>query len=46
MDLKVDLKVEINEPAFSDTDEHRLMINVSRGPLGVYAPIFDYNLEF
>jgi branched-chain amino acid aminotransferase len=37
--------LELNEPFFSDTDEHRLMINVSRGPLGVYAPIFDYKLE-
>ena len=37
--------IEINDPFFSETDEHRLMINVSRGPLGVYAPIFDYKLE-
>ena len=37
--------VEVNKPFFNDTDEHRLLINVSRGPLGVYAPIFDYNLE-
>tara|TARA_B100000795_G_C22796893_1_gene439814 strand:+ start:1950 stop:2951 length:1002 start_codon:yes stop_codon:yes gene_type:complete len=37
--------IELNEPFFSDTDEHRLMINISRGPLGVYAPIFDYKLE-
>ena len=37
--------VRRNDPVFEDTDEHRLMINVSRGPLGVYAPIFDYNLE-
>ena len=21
------------------------MINVSRGPLGIYAPIFDYKIE-
>ena len=25
--------IEKNEPFFTDTDEHRLMINVSRGPL-------------
>lgn len=37
--------IEINKPFFSDTDEHRLMINVSRGPLGIYAPIFDYELQ-
>jgi len=34
-----------NEPFFSKHDEHRLMINVSRGPLGLYAPIFNGKLE-
>ena len=34
-----------NEEFFSETDEHRLLINVSRGPLGIYAPIFDNKLE-
>ena len=33
--------MEINEPLFSDTDEHRLMINVSRGPLGIYSHLFE-----
>ena len=37
--------IEKNEPFFTDTDEHRLMINVSRGPLGIYSPIFDNKLE-
>lgn len=37
--------IAMNEPFFDDHDEHRLMINVSRGPLGIYAPIFDNNLE-
>jgi len=37
--------VEVNEPFFDEHDEHRLMINVSRGPLGIYAPIFDNKLE-
>jgi branched-chain amino acid aminotransferase len=37
--------IEKNEPVFADNDEHRLMINVSRGPLGIYAPIFDGKLE-
>lgn len=37
--------IEKNEPSFSDTDEHRLMINVSRGPLGIYAHVFDGKLE-
>ena len=37
--------IEKNEPFFNETDEHRLMINVSRGPLGIYAPIFDNKME-
>tara|TARA_B100000575_G_scaffold294533_1_gene311201 strand:+ start:2843 stop:3832 length:990 start_codon:yes stop_codon:yes gene_type:complete len=37
--------IKKNEPFFNDTDEHRLMINVSRGPLGIYAPIFDNKIE-
>ena len=28
---------EINEPYFDKNDEHRLMINISRGPLGIYG---------
>lgn len=31
--------VEINDPFFSETDEHRLMIDVSRGVLGLYEGI-------
>lgn len=34
-----------NEPVFARTDEHRLMINVSRGPLGIYSQIFNDKLE-
>ena len=37
--------IEKNEPSFNDTDEHRLMINVSRGPLSIYSEIFDGKLE-
>ena len=37
--------IEANEPVFEDNDEHRLMFNVSRGPLGIYAPIFDNKIE-
>ena len=33
--------VEVNEPNFLPTDEHRLMINVSRGPLGLYSHLFE-----
>lgn len=31
--------IEANEPLFSDDDEHRLMIDVSRGLLGIYQGI-------
>jgi branched-chain amino acid aminotransferase len=37
--------IEKNDPVFEANDEHRLMINVSRGPLGIYAPIFGGKLE-
>jgi branched-chain amino acid aminotransferase len=37
--------VRRNDPFFSATDEHRLMINVSRGPLGIYGEIFDNKFE-
>ena len=37
--------IERNENFFEKSDEHRLMINVSRGPLGIYAPVFDYKME-
>jgi branched-chain amino acid aminotransferase len=33
--------IERNEPAFGPEDEHRLMINVSRGPLAIYAEVFN-----
>ena len=37
--------IEKNDAVFDAHDEHRLMINVSRGPLGIYAPVFDGKLE-
>ena len=37
--------VERNDKFFESTDEHRLMINISRGPLGIYAPIFNNKIE-
>ena len=37
--------IEKNESVFSETDEHRLMINVSRGPLSIYSEIFENKLE-
>ncbi len=36
--------IEINEPFFESDDEHRLMINVSRGPLGIYESIWENKL--
>jgi branched-chain amino acid aminotransferase len=37
--------IDRNDKVFEDHDEHRLMINISRGPLGIYAPVFDNKLE-
>jgi branched-chain amino acid aminotransferase len=37
--------IEKNDPVFEATDEHRLMINVSRGPLSIYADVFDGKME-
>ena len=34
-----------NEEVFEAHDEHRLMINVSRGPLGLYSEVFDGKME-
>ena len=41
MERAVHDTVEANRPAFSDTDEHRIMIDVTRGPLSMYAAVFD-----
>jgi len=37
--------IDRNKDAFEAHDEHRLLINVSRGPLGIYSSIFDNKLE-
>lgn len=37
--------VKRNEEYFEKDDEHRLIIEVSRGPLGIYSSIFDNKLE-
>lgn len=31
--------VEINEPCFEEDDEHRLMVNITRGILGIYEEV-------
>ena len=37
--------IEKNEPFFKKSDEHRLMINVGRGPLSIYKEVFEGKLE-
>ena len=37
--------IEVNDHLFSDTDEHRLMFNVSRGPLGIYSHVFGDQMQ-
>lgn len=37
--------IDKNEPFFAPNDEHRLVINVSRGPLGIYSEVFNGKLE-
>lgn len=37
--------IEKNEPYFKITDEHRLMINISRGPLSIYSHVFNNQIE-
>jgi len=37
--------MEKNQEFFLKTDEHRLMINVSRGPLSIYHQVFDNKVE-
>ena len=35
--------IEVNKPFFSDSDEHRLIIDISRGLLGIYQDITGLN---
>jgi branched-chain amino acid aminotransferase len=37
MEQAVHETIEANKPAFDDNDEHRIMIDVTRGPLSMYA---------
>jgi len=37
--------IEANEPFFKDSDEHRVMIDVTRGPLSMYARVFGGKVE-
>ena len=45
MEALVYKTIEVNQPAFLPSDEHRLMINVSRGPLDMYKMVFDGKIE-
>ena len=45
MELLVQKTVEVNEPAFDPHDEHRIMINVSRGPLAMYKMVFGGKMD-
>ena len=37
--------IERNRPAIAEEDEERVMINVSRGPLSIYWPIFEGRVQ-
>lgn len=45
MEEACNLTIKKNDPFFEDDDEHRLMINVSRGPLSIYSEVFNGKLE-
>jgi len=45
MEAAVYKTIEANDPLFSSTDEHRVMIDVTRGPLSMYARVFDGRIE-
>ena len=39
----VEKTIELNDPFFEDDDEHRIMIDVSRGLLGIYEDVVGVN---
>jgi branched-chain amino acid aminotransferase len=41
MEQAVDETIQQNESAFNKNDEHRIMIDVTRGPLSMYSQVFD-----
>ena len=45
MERAVHETIRANMPAFDAADEHRVMIDVSRGPLAAYARVFDGKIE-
>ena len=44
MEQAVQKTIEVNDPVFAPNDEHRVMIDVTRGPLSMYARVFDGNV--
>ena len=45
MEQAVHETIEANKPTFSNNDEHRIMIDVTRGPLSMYAGFRDSKAE-
>ena len=45
MEQAVHETIKANQAAFADNDEHRVMIDVSRGPLSMYARVFEGKIE-
>ena len=45
MEQAIYATIEANKPAFDDNDEHRIMVDVTRGPLSMYAHAFGHKAE-
>ena len=45
MEASINATVERNADCFDEEDEHRIMVNVSRGPLSMYSEVFGGKLE-
>ena len=45
MEKAVTTTIEVNDHLFAENDEHRCMIDVTRGPLSLYAHLFDGKIE-
>ena len=45
MEQAVHETIEANKPAFGEKDEHRIMIDVTRGPLSMYARVFGGKIQ-
>lgn len=45
IEAAINTTIERNASCFDEEDEHRVMVNVSRGPLSLYAEVFGGRLE-